>query len=176
MYCLFNSICANCNNLKFVTSHVRMFKTVRTEMVKYMREMMLSGGVLLPTRGVIGKRIKRPYWSQRHQAHSKADKEKRRRQRFLNKRNCLTMVGLYYFSLSYSNALDQWKCTLVKYTDVDSFFKGREWIQYQMSYSKVTWNVSWVGSRVHDWKNKPPVRNKINLFSRAWLFTARRLR
>ena len=44
----------------------------------------------------------------RHQAHSKADKEKRR-QRFLNKRNCLTMVGLYYFSLSYSNALDQKK-------------------------------------------------------------------
>ena len=35
---------------------------------------------------------------------------------------------------------------LVKYTDVDSFFKGREWIQYQMSYSKVTWNVSWVGA------------------------------
>ena len=84
-----------------------MFKTVRTEMVKYVREMMLSGGVLLPTRGVIGKRIKRCYWSQRHQAHSKADKEKRRRQRFLNKRNCLAMVGLYYFSLSYSNALDQ---------------------------------------------------------------------
>ena len=109
VYCLFNSICANCNNLKFVTSHVRMFKTVRTEMVKYVREMMLSGGVLLPTRGVIGKRIKRCYGSQRHQAHSKADKEKRRRQRFLNKRNCLTMVGLYYFSLSYSNALDQKK-------------------------------------------------------------------
>ena len=42
-------------------------------------------------------------------AHSKADKKKRRRQRFLNKRNCLTMVGLYYFSLSYSNALDQKK-------------------------------------------------------------------
>ena len=82
--------------------------TVRTEMVKYVRVMMLSGGVLLPTRGVIGKRIKRSYWSQRHQAHSKADKKKRR-QRFLNKRNCLTMVGLYYFSLSYSNALDQKK-------------------------------------------------------------------
>ena len=78
-------------------------------MVKYVREMMLSGGVLLPTRGVIGKRIKRSYWSQRHEAHSKADKEKRRRQRFLNERNCLTMVGLYYFSLSYSNALDQKK-------------------------------------------------------------------
>ena len=77
-------------------------------MVNYVKEMMLSGGVLLRSRGVIGKRIKRSYWSQRHQAHSK-EKEKRRRQRFLNKRNCLTMVGLYYFSLSYSNALDQKK-------------------------------------------------------------------
>ena len=73
-------------------------------MVNYVREMMLSGGVLLPTRGVIGKRIKRSYWSQRHQAHRKADKKKRRSQRFLNKRNCLTMVGLYYFSLSYSRS------------------------------------------------------------------------
>ena len=72
-------------------------------MVKYVREMMLSGGVLLPTRGVIGKRVKDIKLTVR------ADKEKRRRQRFLNKRNCLTMVGLYYFSLSYSNALDQKK-------------------------------------------------------------------
>ena len=30
-------------------------------MVNYVREMMLSGGVLLPTRGVIGKRIKKSY-------------------------------------------------------------------------------------------------------------------
>jgi len=65
---------------------------------------------------------------------------------------------------------------LVKYTDVDSFFKGKRWIQYQMSDGKVTWDVSWVGARVHDRKNKPPVRNKINIFSRAWLFTASRLR
>lgn len=92
-----NSICANGNNLKFVTvpwSDVQ--DSVRTEMVEYVREMMSSSGVSLPTRSIIGKRIKRYYRSQRHQAQIKADKEKRRRQRFLNKRNRLTMVGLYY--------------------------------------------------------------------------------
>ena len=91
------SICANGNNLKFVTvpwSDVQ--DSVRTEMVEYVREMMSSSGVSLPTRSIIGKRIKRYYRSQRHQAQIKADKEKRRRQRFLNKRNRLTMVGLYY--------------------------------------------------------------------------------
>lgn len=92
-----NSICTNGNNLKFVTvpwSDVQ--DSVRTGMVEYVREMMSSSGVSLPTRSIIGKRIKRYYRSQRHQAQIKADKEKRRRQRFLNKRNRLTMVGLYY--------------------------------------------------------------------------------
>ena len=76
-----NSICANGNNLKFVTvpwSDVQ--DSVRTEMVEYVREMMSSSGVSLPTRSIIGKRIKRYYRSQRHQAQIKADKEKRRRQ------------------------------------------------------------------------------------------------
>ena len=78
-----NSICANGNNLKFVTvpwSDVQ--DSVRTEMVEYVREMMSSSGVSLPTRSIIGKRIKRYYKSQRHQAQIKAEKEKRRRQRF----------------------------------------------------------------------------------------------
>ena len=92
-----NSICANGNNLKFVTvPWADVQDSVRTEMVEYVREMMSSSGVSLPTRSIIGKRIKRYYRSQRHQAQIKADKEKRRRQRFLNKRNRLTMVGLYY--------------------------------------------------------------------------------
>lgn len=61
-----NSICANGNNLKFVTvpwSDVQ--DSVRTEMVEYVREMMSSSGVSLPTRSIIGKRIKRYYRSQR---------------------------------------------------------------------------------------------------------------
>ena len=92
-----NSICANSNNLKFITvPWSDVHDSVRTEMVEYVREMMSSSGVSLPTRSIIGKRIKRYYRSQRHQAQIKADKEKRRRQRFLNKRNRLTMVGLYY--------------------------------------------------------------------------------
>ena len=70
--------------------------SVRTDVVEYVREMMLSFGVSLPKRGIIGKRIKRYYRHQRHQAQIKADKEKRRKQQFLNKRNCITIVGLYY--------------------------------------------------------------------------------
>ena len=46
-------------------------------------------------RAVILKRIKRYYRSQRQQAVVKNDKDRRRRQRFLNRKNVLTMVDAY---------------------------------------------------------------------------------
>ena len=64
---------------------------------------------------------------------------------------------------------------LVKYTDVDSFSKGRGWLQYQISYRVKFWE-GYQGRGVHARTNKPSVRNRINVFSRAWLFTASRLR
>ncbi|XP_068728061.1 uncharacterized protein [Montipora capricornis] len=65
------------------------------EIYQYIHEMMAfdedGNAVVPPSRGVIIKRVKRYYRSQRHQQITKADQEKRRRQRFINRRNRLTM-------------------------------------------------------------------------------------
>lgn len=65
--------------------------SLRNEIYQYIHEMMAfdedGNAVVPPSRGVIIKRVKRYYRSQRHQQITKADQEKRRRQRFINRRN-----------------------------------------------------------------------------------------
>ena len=74
---------------------------LQDEMVEFVRTVLMSyegedgKRQEAPARAVILKRIKRYYKSQRQQAVVKNDKERRRRQRILNRKNRLTMVNAY---------------------------------------------------------------------------------
>lgn len=64
-------------------------------MTEYVHEILSfdedGNAIVPPSRSIILRRIKRYYRSQRHQQVTKANQEKRRRKRFINRRNRLTM-------------------------------------------------------------------------------------
>ena len=63
------------------------------EVTDYIKELCSHTGQV-PTKTVIKTRFKRFYRSQRNRLTTADDQDKRRRRRFQNRRNRLTMVGL----------------------------------------------------------------------------------